>query len=58
MNRLKIGSAFHTVKDIVNFSHIAIIASFFLIVSLDGCGYKTSPKWVQKANVVKTTEAK
>lgn len=58
MNRLKVGFGLNTMKNFVCFSHIAIIASFLLIIGLSGCGYKTSPKWVEKANTVQTTEAK
>ncbi len=49
MNRLKVGSAFHTIKNLVRFFHIAIIASFLLIATTSGCGYKTSPVWVDKS---------
>jgi hypothetical protein len=53
MNIAKIGSMFYGIKNFINFFHIAIIASFLLIVGFSGCGYKTPPVWVEKSSKVK-----
>lgn len=56
MNRLKIGSAYDAVKNIVRFFHIAIITSFLLIATTSGCGYKTSPVWVDNSKKVESAK--
>jgi len=48
MNIFKIWFVLNSVKNFISFSHVVIIASFLLIVGFSGCGYKTSPVWVEK----------
>jgi hypothetical protein len=53
MNISKMWSSLNGVKNFINFFHIAIIASFLLIVGFNGCGYKTPPVWVEKNSKAK-----